>query len=118
MTIDQLIRAHRELSLMMGWKDARSGLDIYSYQRFMNDLNTLWPHCVMNLQQVREVMVGDRPVPRYWEKPVNDLLELAVRGMKHPPSPGPFWHPTPPTKLPPGPAHSTGNRRHSFASPT
>ena len=84
---------------MMGWKDARSGLDIYSYQRLMNDMNTLYPYCVRNLQEMREVMVGRFPPPRYWEKPINELLELAVTGMRNPPSAGPFWHPVPITKV-------------------
>ena len=72
------------------------GPDLYTYELFRNDLNTLHPHIVRSVDQMRRAMTGRLVhVPRYWEKPVNELLELAVTGHTHPPTPGPFWHPMP-----------------------
>lgn len=93
--IETLIRAHRELALMMGYSDATRGVQTYTYQMFMDDLNTLHPHIVAGIDQMKKCMVGQAKVPFYWEKPLNELLELAVTGQRQPPRPGPFWHPTP-----------------------
>lgn len=96
MTIEQLMRAHRELALMMGYQEGPRQ-NVYSYQTFMDDLNTVHPGCVDTIYKMWDVMAGRNRVPNHWEKPVTELLELAMKGMTHPPAPGPFWHPQPTT---------------------
>lgn len=95
MTVEQLIRTHRELALMMGFTEATRGTETYSYQILMNDMNTLHPHIVGSINQMKRAMVGQIVVPAYWEKILDELLSLAVNAQQHPPTPGPFWHPQP-----------------------
>lgn len=99
MTIDLLMRAHRELELTMGYqRQSQTAGASYTYRMFVRDLNLIHPAIVQNEQQMKNVMSGRVPVPQYWEKVVNELLELGARGMKYPPRPGPFWHPNPMSK--------------------
>ena len=96
MTIDHLVRAHREIELTMGYqRQSQKPGASYTYRMFARDLNLLHPAIVQNEQQMKNVMSGRVPLPQYWEKVVNELMELAARGMKYPPRPGPFWHPNP-----------------------
>ncbi len=80
---------------MMGYPDATRGADIYTYTKLMNDMNTVHPHIVGSLSQMKKAMRGDTGVPKYWAKVLDELLGLAVAGHRHPPAPGPFWHPQP-----------------------
>ncbi|MCP4896873.1 MAG: helix-turn-helix transcriptional regulator [bacterium] len=97
MTIEQLVRAHRELALMMGYRPQGPWQETYSYEKFTNDLNTMLPHCVRNHQQMKNAMAGRCEIPPHWEQPIDQLLELAVNAHTHPPTPGPHWHPQPMT---------------------
>ena len=96
MTIDHLVRAHREIELTMGYQrqPVTAGMS-YTYRMFTFDLNLIHPAIVRNVQQMKDVMSGRVALPQYWERVVNELLELGARGMKYPPRPGPFWHPNP-----------------------
>jgi hypothetical protein len=96
MTIDQLVRSHREIELMMGYQREHFTVGAgYTYVMLAHDMNLLHPAITHGEQQVKNAMSGRIEVPQYWGKVINDLLELAARGMKHPPRPGPFWHPNP-----------------------
>ena len=95
MTIDLLIRAHREVELMMGYQRQNVAGMTYSYRMFAHDMNLLHPAIVRGEQQMWNVMCGRVILPQYWTKIVNELLELAAMGHKYPPRPGPFWHPNP-----------------------
>lgn len=95
MTIDMLIRAHREIELMMGYQRQNVAGMSYSYRMFAHDMDLLHPAIVRGEQQMKDVMSGRVILPQYWTKVVNELLELAACGQKYPPRPGPFWHPNP-----------------------
>ena len=104
MTIDMLIRAHREIELMMGYDRQNVAGMTYTYRMFAHDMNLLHPAIVRGEQQMKDVMSGRVILPQYWTKVVNELLELAACGHKYPPRPGPFWHPNP---------MSEGERKHA-----
>ncbi len=96
MSIDQLVRSHRELELMMGYQRQSQKVGAsYTYVMFAHDLNLLHPCITRGEQQIKDAMSGRIEVPQYWNKVVNELLELGAAGMKHPPRPGPWWHPNP-----------------------
>ena len=97
-TIDRLVRAHVHLAIMMGYRRATRGAEVYTYALLMKDLNTVYPGTVGNVQQMTNVMTGRMRVPPFWGKPVNELLERAVIGRIDPPTPGPFWSPPPMTR--------------------
>ena len=97
-TIDHLVRAQVHLGIMMGYRQATRGADIYTYALLMKDLNTVLPGSVRNVQQMTNVMTGRMEVPLFWGKLVDELLEQAVTGRIHPPTPGPFWSPPPMTR--------------------
>lgn len=95
-SVEVLIRSHRELELMMGYqRQAQVPGATYTYTMFAHDMNLLHPSIARGEQQIKDAMSGRIEVPQYWSKVVNELLELGASGMKYPPRPGPWWHPIP-----------------------
>lgn len=93
MKVETLIRAHRELGLMMGYSDATRGVTHYTYAALMKDMNIVHPQIVCSIDQMKRAMAGQIEVPPYWAKVLDELVQLAVGSNRHPPTPGPFWHP-------------------------
>lgn len=99
MNLEELIRCHRELTLMMGYPAARHGIGAkYSYAIFMKDLNDVKPDTVTNLQQIKNIMAGRMKVPPTLQTACEDLLQRAISGETLPPTPGPMWSRNVPTK--------------------
>lgn len=95
-SIEQLVRSHRELELMMGYqRQSQVRGATYTYKMFAFDMNLLHPAITRGEQQMKDAMSGRIEVPQDWAKVVNELLELGASGMKHPPRAGPWWHPSP-----------------------
>jgi hypothetical protein len=93
--VEALIRAHRELGLLMGYADTTRGTNHYTYAMLQKDMNTVHPQIVRSLDQMKRAMLGQIEVPPYWAKVLDELLQLGVSGYRYPPTPGPFWHPQP-----------------------
>ena len=99
MTLEQLIRCHHELVLMMGYPNVKHGKGIkYTYQLFVADMNSVTARCVRNYQQMKDVMRGKTKPPEVWEAVCDELLKLAIAGETGPPTPGPMWCRQVPTK--------------------
>ena len=99
MTIEEVIRCHRELTLMMGFPESRHGKGPkYTYKIFMGDLNDVKPDTVINYQQMRNVMAGRMKVPPTLQTACDELLKRAIAGETRPPTPGPMWCRHVPTK--------------------
>lgn len=99
MRIEEVIRCHHELTLMMGFPPSRHGKGPkYSSEIFMRDLNDVKPDTVVNHQQMRNIMAGRIKVPPTLQTACDELLQLAISGETHPPTPGPMWCRQVPTK--------------------
>jgi len=99
MTLEEVIRCHHELVLMMGYPNVRHGKGPkYTYEIFVADMNAVIPGCVRNYQQMKDVMRGKTKPPAVWQIICDELLKLAIAGETHPPTPGPMWCRNVPTK--------------------
>ena len=91
MSPGRLDAIRREIGLIMGWKAPS-----YTARRFAEDLNQLHRGLVSiaadgHPYRLKRALAGRRQPPPYWDKVVDELLQLATVGCPHPPTPGPLW---------------------------